>query len=70
VAGAVYEEEQAYERPGWFNPQGYAPIPPYDWYRAYGHTPTPDKRYLNLLKGDRTFGFSKHHLAVIPPYSS
>lgn len=64
VAGAVYEQAQGYERPGWFNPNGYSPVPPYDWYGAYGHPRNLDKRYLNLLKGDKTFGFSKHHLAI------
>ncbi|XP_014291636.1 sarcosine dehydrogenase, mitochondrial [Halyomorpha halys] len=64
VAGAVYEELQAYERPGWFNPQGYCPIPAYDWYGAYGTPKNLDKRYITLLKGDKTFGFSKHHLVI------
>ncbi|XP_014248912.1 sarcosine dehydrogenase, mitochondrial [Cimex lectularius] len=64
VSGAVYEQAQGYERPGWFNPQGYTPIPPYDWYGAYGCTRNLDKRYFNLQKGDKTFGFSKHHMAV------
>ncbi|KAK9499026.1 hypothetical protein O3M35_003544 [Rhynocoris fuscipes] len=64
VAGAVYEEMQGYERPGWFNPQGYAPIPPYDWYGAYGCQKNLDKRYFKLQKGEKTFGFSKHHMAI------
>ncbi|BET00902.1 sarcosine dehydrogenase [Nesidiocoris tenuis] len=64
VAGAVFETAQGYERPGWFNPQGYTPVPPYDWYGAYGHKKNLDKRYLTLLKGDQNFGFSKHHMAI------
>lgn len=55
---------QAYERPGWFLPQGMAPIPPYDWYGAYGTKRNTDKRYENLLKGEQSFRFSKHHLVV------
>lgn len=64
VSGAVFETAQGYERPGWFNPQGYTPVPSYDWYGAYGHKKNLDKRYLNLLKGDQHFGFSKHHMAI------
>lgn len=55
---------QAYERPGWFTPQGYAPVPQYDWYGAYGTPKNKDKRYLELLKGDYTFKFSKHHHVI------
>ncbi|XP_046688762.1 LOW QUALITY PROTEIN: sarcosine dehydrogenase, mitochondrial-like, partial [Homalodisca vitripennis] len=64
VAGAFYEEMQAYERPGWFTPQGHAPVPPYDWYGAYGTPKNKDRRYVDLLKGDLTFKFSKHHHVI------
>lgn len=59
--GAVYEEMQGWEKPGWFAPNGFAPIFPYDWYGSYGSTKNTDKRYENLLKGDYTFNFSRHH---------
>ncbi|XP_075228013.1 sarcosine dehydrogenase [Lycorma delicatula] len=62
--GAVFEEMQAYERPGWFLPQGTAPIPPYDWYGAYGTKRSTDKRYENLIKGEHSFRFSKHHHVI------
>ncbi|XP_073980159.1 sarcosine dehydrogenase isoform X2 [Rhodnius prolixus] len=64
VAGAVFEEAQGHERPGWFNPHGYTPVPPYDWYGAYGCQKNLDKRYFKLQKGEKTFGFSKHHMAI------
>lgn len=64
AAGAFYEEMQAYERPGWFTPQGYAPVPPYDWYGAYGTPKNKDRRYVDLLKGDYSFKFSKHHYVI------
>lgn len=63
-SGAVFEEMQAYERPGWFLPQGMAPIPPYDWYGSYGTKKNADKRYENLIKGEHSFRFSKHHLVI------
>lgn len=62
--GAVYEEMQGWEKPGWFAPNGFAPIFPYDWYGSYGSTKNTDKRYENLLKGDYTFNFSRHHHQV------
>lgn len=63
-AGAFFEEMQGWELPGWFAPNGYAPIPPYDWYGSFGSVKNTDKRYENLLRGDYTFDFSRHHHQV------
>lgn len=60
-SGAVFEEKQGWERPGWFLKKGTAPVQKYDWYGSYGTPHNQETQYENLLKGDHTFGFSKHH---------
>lgn len=63
--GAIMEEKQGYERPAYFY-KDKAPIliPPYDWYGAYDHTPNSDKKYIQIVSGDQTYGFSEHHQQV------
>nr|CAD7572946.1 unnamed protein product [Timema californicum] len=59
--GCVFEERQGWERPGWYSPNGPAPVPDYDWYGAYGTPRNTDQTYEKLIKGDYTFGFTKNH---------
>lgn len=61
--GCVYQERLGWERPGWFSPDGAAPVRDYDYYGSYGHPPNEDYRYSDMLKNDYTFDFPKmHHL--------
>nr|CAD7266528.1 unnamed protein product [Timema shepardi] len=62
--GCVFEERQGWERPGWYSPNGPAPVPTYDWYGAYGTPRNTDQTYEKLIKGDYTFGFTKNHNLV------
>ncbi|OXU31337.1 hypothetical protein TSAR_012682 [Trichomalopsis sarcophagae] len=59
--GAVMEERQGWERPGWYLKEGTAPIPPYDYYGSYGTSKNENCKYLQLLQQDHTFDFPKHH---------
>ncbi|XP_018327368.1 sarcosine dehydrogenase, mitochondrial [Agrilus planipennis] len=59
--GAVMEQAQGWERPAYFIKDSTAPVRGYDWYGHYDHMDNPDKRYEKHLKGDYTFGFSRHH---------
>nr|XP_968443.1 PREDICTED: sarcosine dehydrogenase, mitochondrial [Tribolium castaneum] len=61
AGGAVMEQAQGWERPGYFVKDRTAPVRGYDWYGYYDHVDNPDKRYEQELEGDYTFGFSKHH---------
>lgn len=63
TAGAVFEERQGWERPGWYCGTP-APLPKYDWYGAYGSTRHAVSRYEKLLKADYTFDFPRHHQTV------
>ncbi|KAM9064238.1 sarcosine dehydrogenase, mitochondrial isoform X1 [Sarcophilus harrisii] len=59
--GCVFQERHGWERPGWFNPQGPAPILSYDYYGAYEHQPHKDYQYNRLLGDEYTFDFPPHH---------
>lgn len=59
-AGAVMEEKSGWERPAFFFDET-VKIPEYDWYGAYGHASNTDKTYVEILKGDQTYNFSRHH---------
>ncbi|XP_044519885.1 sarcosine dehydrogenase, mitochondrial [Gracilinanus agilis] len=59
--GCVFQERHGWERPGWFNPQGPAPILPYDYYGAYEHQSHEDYKYNKLLGNEYTFDFPPHH---------
>ncbi|PNF21900.1 Sarcosine dehydrogenase, mitochondrial, partial [Cryptotermes secundus] len=63
-AGCIFQERQGKERPGWFSTKGAAPVPPYDWFGAYGHTQNTDHRYENQLKKDHTFGVTENHKLI------
>ncbi|KAM9722394.1 sarcosine dehydrogenase, mitochondrial isoform 3-T3 [Dama dama] len=62
--GCVFQERHGWERPGWFNAQGTAPVLPYDYYGAYGHRAHEDYAYGRLLGQEYTFSFPLHHDAV------
>jgi len=67
--GCVYQSRHGFERPGWFKPNSYFPIPPYDYYGAYetsnssfGHDipitkNTVNPYYAEIIQDDCTFGF-------------
>nr|CAG4648492.1 EOG090X014D [Polyphemus pediculus] len=62
--GCVFQERHGWERPGWFSTSGPAPVQPYDWFGAYGNSPSADQSYLNQLRGDHTFEFSRNHSLI------
>ncbi|XP_058809540.1 sarcosine dehydrogenase, mitochondrial-like isoform X1 [Phymastichus coffea] len=59
-AGAVMEERQGWERPGWFLRQGTAPVPAYDYYGSYGTARNRECRYTELLRQEASFDFPAH----------
>ncbi|XP_030063556.1 sarcosine dehydrogenase, mitochondrial isoform X1 [Microcaecilia unicolor] len=63
--GCVFQERHGWERPGWFNPQGPAPVSTrvldYDYYGAYGHGVHEGYTYNQLLGKEYTFNFPPHH---------
>uniref|UniRef100_A0A8D1M7R9 Sarcosine dehydrogenase, mitochondrial n=1 Tax=Sus scrofa TaxID=9823 RepID=A0A8D1M7R9_PIG len=59
--GCVFQERHGWERPGWFSPQGPAPVLPYDYYGAYGKRAHQDYAYSRLLADEYTFDFPPHH---------
>ncbi|CAK7290090.1 Sarcosine dehydrogenase, mitochondrial [Vulpes lagopus] len=59
--GCVFQERQGWERPGWFSPQGTAPVLQYDYYGAYGNQAHEDYTYGCLLGDEYTFDFPPHH---------
>lgn len=63
--GAVMQQQQGWERPGYFLKEGQAPVQPYDYYGAYGNELNEDQRYVDELESNYTFGWPKHHQLVI-----
>ncbi|XP_006863775.1 PREDICTED: sarcosine dehydrogenase, mitochondrial [Chrysochloris asiatica] len=59
--GCVFQERHGWERPGWFSPQGAAPVRDYDYYGSYGHQAHTDYTYSRLLGEEYTFDFPLHH---------
>uniref|UniRef100_A0A336MEF7 CSON013804 protein n=1 Tax=Culicoides sonorensis TaxID=179676 RepID=A0A336MEF7_CULSO len=59
--GAMMEERQGWERPGYFLKEGIAVVQNYDWYGAYGNSNNDSTCYEDQLKADYTFGFPEHH---------
>ncbi|XP_058158634.1 sarcosine dehydrogenase, mitochondrial [Dasypus novemcinctus] len=59
--GCVFQERHGWERPGWFNRQGAAPVLEYDFYGAYGAAAHEDYAYRRLLAAEYTFSFPAHH---------
>lgn len=63
--GAVMEEKQGWERPGYFLKDGQTVVvPPYDWYGNYGNKKHEQNEYEDKLIGDCKYGFSDHHKLV------
>ncbi|XP_006164328.1 sarcosine dehydrogenase, mitochondrial [Tupaia chinensis] len=58
--GCVFQERHGWERPGWFSPQGPAPVLSYDYYGAYGNQAHQDHTYARLLQEEYTFDFPPH----------
>ncbi|XP_047038851.1 sarcosine dehydrogenase, mitochondrial [Helicoverpa zea] len=60
--GAVMQARAGWERPAFFLPGEKIRVQQYDWGGAHKDYPRNlDQRYEEILKGDHTFGFSKHH---------
>ncbi|XP_055610172.1 sarcosine dehydrogenase, mitochondrial [Uranotaenia lowii] len=59
--GAIMEERQGWERPGYFLPEDTVVVQPYDWYGNYDHPRNINTNYEEALKKDYTFGFPEHH---------
>lgn len=63
--GAVMEEKQGWERPGYFRKESKPTVvQPYDWYGNYGHSRNEDTMYEDILKNEYRFGFSENHNLV------
>lgn len=62
--GAVMEEKQGWERPGYFLTGESTLVRPYDWYGNYGHGKNEDSKYEDVLKKEYKFGFSDNHNLV------
>uniref|UniRef100_A0A8D1I7F0 Sarcosine dehydrogenase, mitochondrial n=1 Tax=Sus scrofa TaxID=9823 RepID=A0A8D1I7F0_PIG len=67
--GCMFQERHGWERPGWFSPQGPAPVLPYDYYGAYGKRAHQDYAYSRLLGDEYTFDFPPHHDVPSPQAS-
>lgn len=59
--GCVFQERHGWERPGWFNREGAAPVLNYDYYGAYDIEKNQNYKYNELLGREYTFDFPAHH---------
>ncbi|KAM6902878.1 sarcosine dehydrogenase, mitochondrial isoform 1-T2 [Xenentodon cancila] len=59
--GCVFQERHGWERPGWFNREGPAPVKDYDYYGAYDVKKNENYKYNELLGKEYTFDFPPHH---------
>ncbi|XP_040915342.1 sarcosine dehydrogenase, mitochondrial isoform X2 [Toxotes jaculatrix] len=59
--GCVFQERHGWERPGWFNKDGPAPVKDYDYYGAYDIKKNVNYKYNELLGKEYTFDFPPHH---------
>uniref|UniRef100_A0A3P8SER1 Sarcosine dehydrogenase, mitochondrial n=1 Tax=Amphiprion percula TaxID=161767 RepID=A0A3P8SER1_AMPPE len=59
--GCVFQERHGWERPGWFNKDGPAPLKNYDYYGSYDIKKNVNYKYNELLNKEYTFGFPPHH---------
>uniref|UniRef100_A0A8C6WUK0 Sarcosine dehydrogenase n=1 Tax=Neogobius melanostomus TaxID=47308 RepID=A0A8C6WUK0_9GOBI len=59
--GCVFQERHGWERPGWFNKDGAAPVKDYDYYGAYDTPKNANYKYNELLGKEYTFSFPPHH---------
>ena len=55
------EESHGWEKPALFLENEKIIIEPYDYYGSYGSTKNENNKYVSVLEGDYTFGFSKYH---------
>ncbi|XP_028273006.1 sarcosine dehydrogenase, mitochondrial [Parambassis ranga] len=62
--GCVFQERHGWERPGWFNKDGPAPVKDYDYYGAYDTMKNMNYKYNNLLGKEYTFDFPPHHNVI------
>ncbi|KAM8796627.1 sarcosine dehydrogenase, mitochondrial [Eudromia elegans] len=62
--GCVFQERHGWERPGWFNPKGAAPVLDYDYYGAYKRQRHSNYTYNQLLGAEYTFDFPPHHHVI------
>ncbi|KAJ8286596.1 hypothetical protein GJAV_G00040960 [Gymnothorax javanicus] len=62
--GCVFQERHGWERPGWFNPEGPAPVLDYDYYGVYGISKNANYKYNDLLGKEYTFTFPPHHNVI------
>ncbi|NXG33368.1 SARDH protein, partial [Dromaius novaehollandiae] len=62
--GCVFQERHGWERPGWFNPKGAAPVLDYDYYGAYKRQRHSNYMYNRLLGDEYTFDFPPHHHVI------
>ncbi|CAG5867347.1 sarcosine dehydrogenase, mitochondrial [Menidia menidia] len=59
--GCVFQERHGWERPGWFNKEGPAPVKDYDYYGSYDNKKNANYKYNELLGKEYTFDFPPHH---------
>lgn len=62
--GAVMEEKQGWERPGYFLKGDKQVVQKYDWYGNYGNAENLEYNYKEVLKKEYKFGFSENHNLV------
>ncbi|XP_015606904.1 sarcosine dehydrogenase, mitochondrial [Cephus cinctus] len=62
--GAVMEERQGWERPGWFLSGKVAPVAAYDYYGNYGSPKHQEYPYAEMLAREYTFDFPVHHKII------
>lgn len=62
--GCVFQERHGWERPGWFNKDGPAPVIDYDYYGAYDLKRNVNYKYNELLGREYTFDFPPHHEVI------
>ncbi|XP_072936264.1 sarcosine dehydrogenase, mitochondrial [Epargyreus clarus] len=59
--GAVMQARAGWERPAFYMPGERIRVQQYDWGGTHDYPRNLDQRYEDILKGEYTFGFSKHH---------
>ncbi|XP_051158865.1 sarcosine dehydrogenase, mitochondrial [Leptopilina boulardi] len=59
--GAIMEESQGWEKPGFFLKNENITIESYDYCGSYGSPKNENNKYLSILEGDYQFTFSKYH---------
>lgn len=62
--GAIMQQAQSWEIPGYYVKDRTAPVRGYDWYGSYEHVRNIDQRYVDELEGNYTFSHPKHQNLV------